>query len=111
MSRLTVRLLALLLLALLFPGLDEVVENALHFVEQGHLAHARPAGDDHGSTNPEHDCTGAMHLCSCCATLSCLPGQVASWKADVMRPAAFLTASHSPLASSASRGVYRPPRA
>jgi hypothetical protein len=104
------RVLALLLLTLLVPGADELVENALHLVEQGHMAHGEPAGDDHSSTNPEHDCTGAMHLCQCCVTLSCLPGHSDGFRADGLVPQSFLLASHVMPSTSSRDGVYHPPR-
>ena len=66
MSRLSAVAVSVLLLWVLTPGLAEFVENAVHLVENGHFAHATPAGDSHPSPGPEHGCTGTFHLCSCC---------------------------------------------
>ena len=63
---------AVLLLAVLTPGVGELLENAVHLAQHEHLAHGAPEGDTHDQPGPEHDCTGALHLCSCCATLSVL---------------------------------------
>jgi hypothetical protein len=64
--------LALLLVLALFPGLAEAMENAVHLVSAGHLAHAAPAGDEHDAPGAEHGCSTTMHLCHCCTSLSVL---------------------------------------
>jgi hypothetical protein len=66
-----------LLLAAVLPGLGEVVENAMHLVLEGHLAHAAPVGDEHGPPSPEHGCSGTLHLCQCCISPSFAPVNVA----------------------------------
>lgn len=50
------------------PGIGELLENAVHFTVEGHLAHSAPDGDTHGPALPEHGCSGTYHLCSCCHT-------------------------------------------
>ena len=65
-----VRLFVTLLLALVLSGASrlagEAVENGIHWLDQGHLAHAdvHPEGDP--GPGPEHGCTGTSHHCTCC---------------------------------------------
>jgi hypothetical protein len=60
------RLLALLLILGLAPGVTEVVEAVVHYAAYGDLAD-RP-GDDHGGRPlgvGEHGCSGTFHLGDC----------------------------------------------
>jgi len=58
------RLLVVLLVLGLTPGLVEVTENAWDLVAAGHLAHtADQAPSD--APGDEHGCSGPFHLCSC----------------------------------------------
>ena len=70
MKRLPSLWVCVLLLWAFVPGLGECIENVVHLVAEGHLAHAAPAGDSHAPTGPEHGCTGTFHLCSCCTSPS-----------------------------------------
>jgi hypothetical protein len=56
----------------LVPGINELAENLGHLAREGHLAHAAPDGDRHEPIGPEHGCTGTVHLCSCCPSVSYL---------------------------------------
>lgn len=59
-----VRLIALVMVLALWPGAGELIEQTVHFVEHGDLAH----GDDHPTTplgQDEHGCSGTLHLCHC----------------------------------------------
>jgi hypothetical protein len=58
------QLLALLLAFMLTPGSGELVENAVHLVADGHLAHAIDDAE-HAPQGDEHGCTGVMHTCAC----------------------------------------------
>lgn len=61
-----VRLIALLLVVALWPGASELIEQTVHAVEHGDLAH--DSGDEHDSTplgQDEHGCSGTLHLCQC----------------------------------------------
>jgi hypothetical protein len=64
------RITALMALLLVFPGAMEGLENAVHLIGQGHLAHAGEAADRHAPPTREHGCTGTFHFCSCCAPAS-----------------------------------------
>lgn len=60
------RLLALLLVLVIAPGLTEVVEVVVHYAAHGDLADR--AGDDHDARPlgvGEHGCSGTFHLGSC----------------------------------------------
>lgn len=67
------RLVALALAFLMVPGAVELVESAVHLVDEGHLPHAvvtTADGDEHAPTDPEHGCTPSFHLCACHSGLS-----------------------------------------
>ena len=78
--------LAVLLLAGLIPGVGELVENVVHLATRGHLAHAEANGDTHGPLDAEHGCTGALHVFSCCVSVSYLAGKGASIDPGVSLP-------------------------
>jgi hypothetical protein len=59
----------LIVLVALLPGMGELVENTMHVVVQGHLAHADADGDSHETPDPEHGCAGPFHACACCNTV------------------------------------------
>jgi hypothetical protein len=59
------RLLVVVLILGLTPGLLEAAENVWHLVATGHSAHAPDQGADHSPEGDEHGCSGAFHLCSC----------------------------------------------
>ena len=63
-------LCAFLLVFVLFPGMNEVLESAVHLVTEGHLAHSAPDGDHHEPSGPEHGCTAIFHSCGCHASLA-----------------------------------------
>lgn len=60
-----IRLLVMVLVWTLTPGLAEVAENVWHLATTGHAAHAVEQGADHEPVGDEHGCTGPFHLCSC----------------------------------------------
>lgn len=99
-----------LLLGTMAPGAGELLENTVHLIQEGHVAHAAPDGDYHGTPNPEHGCTGAIHLCSCCISFSFLPSQVA---AQVPDPEFRQLVSHIEARPPANivGGLFHPPRA
>ena len=109
MRRFAAMAITALLLWALVPGLEEVFENAAHFAREGHSAHAEADGDRHEPSDTEHGCTGAMHLCSCCVSLSYLPAHATSqgpeWGLRSL-------GSHPPSVAiaGAPHGVYHPPR-
>jgi len=43
------------------PGLQEMLEDAVHFIADGHTAHE--AG--HADEQPGHCCSGLFHVCPC----------------------------------------------
>ena len=94
----------------LAPGLGELLENALHFVHEGHAAHAAASGDRHEAPGPEHGCTGTMHVCSCCVSLSVLPVQVAV-SATAFESQPFVACPVAPPSKTIGAPVYHPPRA
>jgi len=92
------------------PGAFEILENAVHLVEEGHAAHAAANGDRHEPEGPEHGCTPTFHFCSCHASLALFGSQVL--------PPIHLRASGAPLRQAAdsqstgfSPAIDRPPRA
>jgi hypothetical protein len=70
--RFFLRCMAIILLYLMTPGSSELTENVLHFVTEGHSAHA--INDQHHQPQePEHGCSGPYHFCHCHAPSSFLP--------------------------------------
>lgn len=64
------KICALLLALATMPGAFEILENASHFVTEGHLAHSAAEEDEHDSPSPEHGCTAMFHSCGCHANLA-----------------------------------------
>jgi hypothetical protein len=58
------RLVALLLVYLMTPVATEVAENVVHFVVNGHGAHALQDSEHHPNDR-EHGCSGLVHVCAC----------------------------------------------
>lgn len=59
----------LLLIALvngLVPALGEAVEDAVHYVRTGHVAHWADASDAPCDGSREHGCSDTEHHCACC---------------------------------------------
>ena len=56
---------AVLIVYLMTPMATEIVENIVHFVASGHTAHALNDAQ-HQKKDPEHCCSGPMHVCGCC---------------------------------------------
>lgn len=110
MRRIFLTGLAVLLLAGLLPGVGELVENVVHLATQGHLAHAEANGDTHGPLDAEHGCTGALHICSCCVSVSYLAGKV-----PTTGPGIPLPTSREPegvrIGAFPPRGLDHPPKA
>lgn len=109
-SSLLSRLLVLVLVLSLTPGLVELVENAWHLMEVGHVAHAVDQGADHQPEGDEHGCSGNFHVCSCHHTP---PSHLArlglGTDHDGRRDRA--RRGHPPhLHDRAPQGVFRPPR-
>ena len=59
------RLVVLVLVWSIVPGSAEALENAAHWLREGHLAHQQSQTDDHSDPGPEHGCTGTFHMCPC----------------------------------------------
>jgi hypothetical protein len=55
------RVLAAGLLLIAVPGVQEVIEDAIHLIADGHTAH--DAG--HEDEQPGHCCSGLFHVCAC----------------------------------------------
>lgn len=47
------------------PGLTEAVEDAAHWLREGHTVHDEDPVDGH-EPGAEHGCSGLQHLCRCC---------------------------------------------
>jgi len=105
----TIGIVALLLWALV-PGAGELLENAVHLAESGHLAHAAPDGDHHDGSGPEHGCSGTVHLCSCCASLSFLPARVTAQVPDE-GSSQFTVHTPADVFTTCVGDIDRPPRA
>ena len=110
MKRIAAIGIAALLIWTLVPGLGEFLENAVHIVQEGHSAHAAPDGDHHDPPGPEHGCTGTLHLCSCCVSLSFLTAQAAA-QVPTVNVQEIFAGFHAHLPSISACGVYHPPRA
>jgi hypothetical protein len=66
-------LLVLVLVHGLAPGLAEIGEAAVHYVQAGHLAHTAHDAGDLGDQGAEHGCGATQHRCACCATQPMAP--------------------------------------
>ena len=110
MKRIAAIGISVLLLWALIPGVGEVLENAVHFAQEGHSAHAVPAGDHHDPPGPEHGCSGTLHLCSCCASLSFLSAHVVA-QVPALGTQQLIASLPAHLPAISSGGVYHPPRA
>lgn len=75
MSRKFFAILVLALLGSSVLGAPELAENLGHLVLYGHEAHDPEAGASHQPTNPEHGCTGTLHLCGCHTSMSFVMSQ------------------------------------
>lgn len=61
----TIRVLTLMLLWTLVPGLVEATEDALHLVLTGQVLAVDFHAGESSEPDAEHGCTGALHLCTC----------------------------------------------
>ncbi len=64
------RLVGLLLVALLLPGWNELLESVGHLLNDGHMPHSTQhelaSGDEtHRDHTDEHGCTAMAHNCGC----------------------------------------------
>ena len=109
MKRFATAGLTVLLVWALVPAVGEFFENAAHFLREGHTAHAAPDGDHHDPAGPEHRCTSAFHLCSCCVSLSCLPTYTAT-NTSVQSSGELFALVSAPVSGLSGHGIYRPPR-
>ena len=110
MKRLAALGVTALLVWALVPGVGELLENALHFAQEGHFAHAAPDGDHHDPPSPEHGCAGAVHLCSCCVSVSFLAAHSAT-NAPALTSVDLVAIDATHLSIASADGVFRPPRA
>jgi len=98
------------MLLALVPGVGELLENTMHLVLEGHMAHAAPDGDSHTPWGDEHGCTGAMHFCSCCVSQTFIQTHVVAQLPE--QPYRQLGAQDRvQLPASSNSGIYHPPRA
>lgn len=109
MKRLALGCLLAALTWSLVPGLGEILENASHLVQAGHLAHSAPDGDAHSPSGAEHGCTAWAHLCACCASLSYLPGHAGTLVPPV-GGAGFPSPADTRLWAVFPSGIDHPPR-
>ena len=103
-------LVALALAWSLCPGTHELAEQAVHYVQTGHWAHAIPDDPD-ALPDSEHGCQGPAHLCRCCPTVPLLiPAGVVSMKPSAPGPRLAWTSLglHD---DPALAGVFHPPKA
>jgi hypothetical protein len=110
MKRLATSTLLLLMLWALVPGVGEAVENGLHLVLEGHMAHAAPEGDSHTPWEDEHGCTGAMHFCSCCVSQTFIAVQVVAQLPEQSYQR-LTEQDWTKVPASVNQGIYHPPRA
>lgn len=62
------RLIAMILTVGLMPGAAEAVENSVHLVREGHLAHVSEHNghtSDEAPADDEHGCNSVFHACAC----------------------------------------------
>lgn len=69
------KICSLFLVLALMPGTFEIMENIVHFVTEGHLAHLTADADHHDPSGSEHGCTPIFHACGCHTSLSFLGEQ------------------------------------
>jgi hypothetical protein len=50
------------------PALGDVVESAVHYAVEGHLAHSDADQGDLGDQGCEHGCGTTEHHCQCCGS-------------------------------------------
>ena len=59
--------MALLLAYVITPGAGEMLENAAHYLLDGHAAHTAH-DSDHGHDEDSHGCSGPFQTCPCHGT-------------------------------------------
>jgi hypothetical protein len=83
------KLLTLLLVVSLLPGLPEIVENLEHLLHDGHLPHSEQhesekyAESHDDGHDEEHGCTPMSHHCGCHTSML---GILADGSPDLRRP-------------------------
>jgi hypothetical protein len=110
------RLLTLVLVLSLVPGLGELVESAEHLLHDGHLPHSEQhelAGVEKAhpaEAAPEHGCTPMSHNCGChVSTPVTLPTAVMPDRVDHLVVARFHPFVADQLVSRANAPPTRPP--
>ncbi|HMJ12463.1 MAG TPA: hypothetical protein VK524_13655 [Polyangiaceae bacterium] len=102
------RCVAVFLVLTSIPGAVELIEDAAHFLRDGHTPHDRA----HANEQPEHCCSGLFHTCTCHPHASATP--------PTEPPAVLANLPHETRASLAPGGSklhehrsrpYRPPTA
>ena len=78
------RLLIVLLVLQLAPGLGELIESAWHLAEHGDFVHSVEGEHQGGEREDEHGCSPLMHLCGCHASAATTPATTIR----ITRPAA-----------------------
>ena len=71
------KLLTLVLVIGLLPGLNELFETAEHLLQTGHMPHSAEhdvvqISEDQHEADEEHDCTPMAHHCACHASAPAL---------------------------------------
>lgn len=100
--------IAALLAYLMTPGSAEVTENVIHFVANGHSAHA-VADDEHQPSDVEHGCSGPFHVCACHQSTGFALTRIAGLSPIVTSPVQPF-ASPRPLVAQGFVGrIFRPP--
>jgi len=82
------KLLTMLLVVSLLPGVPELVENVEHLLHDGHLPHSEQHerakyAENHDGLDEEHGCTPMSHLCGCHASV---PGILPESALVIRRP-------------------------
>ncbi|MDH3819205.1 MAG: hypothetical protein OES21_11350 [Myxococcales bacterium] len=101
--------IAVLLAYAITPGAGEMIENAAHFVVDGHVAHATHEAEEE-PCNDSHGCSGPFQTCPCHGTSAFVvddgPIEVAVAELEIVTLHWFVADLE---AVGVMTGVFRPP--
>lgn len=103
------RVVALVAALVMVHSVGEIGGAVLHLVE--HLTEASPDHADCGAPqDPEHGCSGAFHLCGCCARPAFAVGAPLTVPPRADRILTLPGGAPSPVTEQHVRALLRPPR-
>ncbi len=112
----SVRAVALFVVYLVSPGALEFTADVVHEITAGHTLDADVANDAHDShdAQTEHHCTGALHTCGCCTSLTWTSVETARLSLDELpspklSPSVGVFATRGFVLCGVDDAVFRPP--